>query len=209
MATDRSSNPVDEAMRVMRDLRAERDTTVVVGGRGVDRFIARLIDAGMLVVALYILTGIAARAGLIREGDPGPDASDDKPLALVAWSPTALPWVAFMALFVFVAIFVLYELISHRVLGATPGKRRTQLAIVDSVSRAPASTPRLTLRTLVWAIPLSFGLVTAFDSLLYSWGSFGVVFAMYLWSRREDARGRPFWDVVAGTRVVTTDPPLP
>lgn len=96
-----------------------------------------------------------------------------------------------------------------RALGATPGKRRTQLAIVDTATFEPASYRRLLMRTLVWGLPLAFGILTVFYSMLYCWVSFAIVFAMYLWSRRDDSEGRPLWDVVAGTRVVTTDPLQP
>jgi hypothetical protein len=135
--------------------------------------------------------------------------SNDDGSSLVHWGPTSISATVLIVYAAFVAVFVLYELLFQRYLGATPGKRRTQLVIVDTATLEQVTAPRLVLRTLVWAVPLAFGILTAFHSILYCWSSFAIVFGMYLWSRRDDAAGRPFWDVVAGTRVVTSEPPAP
>jgi hypothetical protein len=196
-------------MRVMRDLKAERAATVVIPGRGTDRLIARLLDAGVFSIIAYLTMPLLELVGFTGGTEAAPPGDDGEFEIIVAWGPAAMSWIAFAVLAVVVAMFVSYELLSHRHLGATPGKRRTQLRIVDAASLSRATARQLVLRTVVWAVPLAFGIFTIFHSIFYSWGSFAILVAMYLWSRREGARGRPFWDVVAGTRVVTTEPPAP
>jgi hypothetical protein len=209
MVSQRPADPVANAMRVMRNLQAEREASIVVPGRGVDRLIARLLDAGVFGVLAYALTGFASLAGLSGGGEERSFRLTNEDGPLTYWGPTSLSLNVLGALATCVALLVLYEVLCHRYLGATPGKRRTQLLIVDAATLAPASAPRLLVRTLVWGVPLAFGILTLFHSIFYSWGSFAIVFAMYLWSRRDRAQGHPFWDFVARTRVITSEPPAP
>lgn len=203
MAADRPRNPAtDRAMQVLRGLQQVQDESIVVPGSTPDRLVARLIDGAILfllgAIVLVIHSVLTSSTPEIRSSSPVAGERE----FLVAWGPRSLTATLLLGWLAAVALAVVYEAGSTRLWGATPGKRSTQLQIVRSDNLEPASGARVALRMSVLAAPGAFAILTAFYSLLFCWGAVAVLAAMYLWRYRQDSGGRPFWDVVAATRVV-------
>ncbi len=190
----------DLAVAVFSSIETERGETVAIPGRRVDRFVARLMDGMIVNIPLYLAT--AAISSLHRPGANLGGESTDLRVALgpAAWNG-ALP----EALLVFVAVLAAYEVLFTAWRGATFGKRKTQLRIVDQSRIEPAVPARILLRTIIWALPLSLAILTWFYSILFAWSAFALLTGMYCWRFREDSGGRPLWDVLAGTDVISTD----
>jgi hypothetical protein len=123
----------------------------------------------------------------------------------IAWGPSALNLLFFGTLVLAVAMVAVYEVLWTAWRGATFGKNRTQLQVVDATNFEPAVPVRLLLRTMLWATPFTFAMLTWFYSVLFAWGALALLAGMYCWRLREDSGGRPLWDVLAGTHVITTD----
>lgn len=207
MASDHPESPeADRAAQVMRSIQREREETVAVPGRTIDRFLARLIDGVTVALLGYVAAGAYE---LVRLAVVGPSPmSFAPPVPEASFGPQAINAVIVFSWLAIVAGVIAYEVLWARVFGATPGRRRTQLRIVDARTFEPASRRALMLRTVVWAAPLSFGILNWYYSVFFAWTSIAVFIGMYLWRYREDSGGRPLWDVVAGTHVITLDAPV-
>ncbi len=194
----------DRAVAVMSSLQRERDATIAVPGSRSDRFLGRLIDVVLVGALGYGLLTVADLIYFLVTGAEKRDLGGaDETVTAVGAADLNMPILA--AWLIIIALVVGYEMLFTSVLGATPGKRRTQLQVVDSVAYQPALPPKLLLRSLAFAVPLTFAVLTWFYSLLFAWSAVAVLIGMWCWRFREDSGGRPLWDVVAGTHVITTD----
>ena len=97
----------------------------------------------------------------------------------IAWGPAPLNLLFFEALVLVVAMLAAYF--------------------------EPVVPARMLLRSLLWSLPFTFAVLTWFYSVFFAWGAFALLAAMYCWRFRDDSGGRPLWDVLAGTHVITTD----
>ncbi|MGZ8705687.1 MAG: RDD family protein [Aeromicrobium sp.] len=97
------------------------------------RIWARGIDVGIVLAFMVLLTGLEAA---VREvaGIAEPEASD--------WLRSAVG----LSLLGFV---VAYDPVSTHLIGATPGKRLLDLAVIATENRQPATVGRLALRSLI------------------------------------------------------------
>ena len=123
----------------------------------------------------------------------------------IAWGPAPLNLLFFEALVLVVAMLAAYEVLWTAWRGATLGKKRMQLQVVDAANFEPVVPARMLLRSLLWSLPFTFAVLTRFYSVFFAWGAFALLAAMYCWRFRDDSGGRPLWDVLAGTHVITTD----